>query len=63
MSAQDSFRDIESIIQFADVSVKEAAFDHYWRRVEGSASGLIDLEAVGLCVRLLPLELSSPSVS
>ncbi|KAK7180325.1 hypothetical protein DPSP01_012002 [Paraphaeosphaeria sporulosa] len=60
MPTENTYRDVESIIQFADVSVKEAAFDHYWRRVEGSASGLIDLEALGICVRLLPLKASSP---
>ncbi|KAL5411255.1 hypothetical protein PMIN03_004982 [Paraphaeosphaeria minitans] len=59
MATENTYRDIESVIQFADVSVKEAAFDHYLRRVESSTSGLIDLEALGICVRLLPLEPSS----
>ncbi|KAL1605003.1 hypothetical protein SLS60_004546 [Paraconiothyrium brasiliense] len=63
MSTEDTYRDVESIIQFADASVKELAFDHYWSIVQGSASGLIDLEALRICVRLLPPDGSSPNVS
>jgi hypothetical protein len=63
MSTSDTYRDIESIVEFADASVKEAAFDHYWSKVDASASGPIDLEALRICVRLLPLNAYSPSVS
>jgi hypothetical protein len=63
MSTSDTYRDIGSIIEFADASVRETAYDHYWSKVDTSASGLIDLEALRICVRLLPLDAPSSSVS
>ncbi|KAJ4290430.1 hypothetical protein N0V90_010646 [Kalmusia sp. IMI 367209] len=54
MATSNAYHVIESVVQFSDERAKEKAFDHHWKRVEDSAANQLELETLGICVRLLP---------
>jgi hypothetical protein len=45
---------IEAVLQFISDEAKISAFEHSWQKLEGAASSCIDLDALRMCVRLLP---------
>jgi hypothetical protein len=61
--AEASSDGMEAILQFIDDGAKTSAFEHSWRKLEGAASSYINLDALRICVRLLPPFSSDKSVS
>lgn len=45
---------VDAILRFSDAATKEAAFNHYWTKLDEDSSERIDLDALGICIRLLP---------
>ena len=45
---------IQAILQFSDEVSRKAAFDYYWQRFNVTSSERADLNALRLCVQLLP---------
>jgi hypothetical protein len=54
---------MESILQFIDEGTKAAAFEHNWMKLERAETSHVDLDALKICVRLLPPFSSDESVS
>ena len=59
----DAYHHVDSIIQFSDEAAKEAARHHYCKQVEESLPGHLDLNALRICVRLVPSSATADSVS
>lgn len=63
MASSSARHAIESIVQFADERAKEAAFENCWKKVEESAASELDLEALEICIHLLPPAATTDRVS
>ena len=54
LAATPSPDGMEAILRFVDEDAKAAAFDHSWAELERVGTSHVDLDALKLCVRLLP---------
>jgi hypothetical protein len=63
LAATPSSDDMEAILRFVDEGAKAAVFEHTWAKLERAGTRHIDLDALKLCVRLLPPFSSDERVS
>jgi hypothetical protein len=54
---------MEAILRFISDDARTSAFEHSWRKLEEAASSSVNLNALKICVRLLPPFSSDKSVS
>jgi hypothetical protein len=54
MMAETSSNEMDAILQVMDDDARAAVFDRSWAKVRAGNDHHINIEALGMCVRLLP---------